>query len=246
MISYDFAFELCYVTFTIMLCLISELVGLWAESFLFTNPSPQPNSWDTARDLMLMSHLQENIYHSDIMTQILYNRAMVQLGLCAFRTGRPVEAQTALSEICQNNRCVKVKVGFGVCADTTFVRSYSAKELLAQGVSFQKSDKTQEEKMIEKRRQTPFHMHINLELVECVYFACSMLQEMPSMAQSQHDPTRTRPLNKSVRRQMDSYCKQAYNGPPENARESIMAASLAMLQGDWKTCQDLVFNIKVR
>lgn len=62
--------------------------------------------WERARDIMLMSHLQEHVAHSDIPTQVLYNRAMVQLGLCAFRIGKPLEAQNALSDIMQTNRWV--------------------------------------------------------------------------------------------------------------------------------------------
>lgn len=68
--------------------------------------------WFDARDLMLMSHLQESIDNSDIPLQILYNRTMVQVGLCAFRVGNIKESHAALLDIQVGNR---------------------AKELLAQG-----------------------------------------------------------------------------------------------------------------
>merc|ERR1719239_164155 len=69
--------------------------------------------WYKARDLMLMAHLQDTIQHADLPTQILYNRTLVQLGLCGFRHGHIVGAHHALVDIQSGGR---------------------AKELLAQGL----------------------------------------------------------------------------------------------------------------
>ena len=92
-----------------------------------------------ARDLLLMSHLQEVAHDADIETQILYNRAMVLLGLCAFRSGLVHDAHSCLAEICSSR----------------------VKELLAQGVqSARWSDKSDEQEKVEPGVSYPFVLRV--------------------------------------------------------------------------------------
>lgn len=46
----------------------------------------------TARDMLLMSHLADSVHQFDIATQILYNRALVRVGICAFENQLAVDA----------------------------------------------------------------------------------------------------------------------------------------------------------
>ena len=112
--------------------------------------------YQVAKDYLLMSHLQENCQNADIQTQILYNRTLVQLGLCAFRQGFIQEALNALTEIVSLNK---------------------TKELLAQGISKMPVNEREE-----RRRLLPYHYHINVELIEAVHLTCAMLIEIPAIA----------------------------------------------------------------
>ncbi|KAL2271945.1 hypothetical protein VTJ83DRAFT_1316 [Remersonia thermophila] len=179
-----------------------------------------------ARDMMLMSHLQENIPNFDVATQILYNRTLVQVGLCAFRKGLVYDAQNTLQDICGSGR---------------------QKELLAQGVMMQRfSQVSPEQERLEKQRQLPFHMHINLELLECVYLTCSMLLEIPLLAQIGSSPDiKKRVISKTYRRMLEYHERQIFTGPPENTRDHVMQASKALAAGEWKKAIHFIHNIKI-
>ncbi|KAK3301643.1 eukaryotic translation initiation factor 3 subunit 8 N-terminus-domain-containing protein [Chaetomium strumarium] len=179
-----------------------------------------------ARDMMLTSHLQENIVNFDVATQILYNRTLVQVGLCAFRKGLVYDAQHTLQDICGSGR---------------------QKELLAQGVMMQRfSQVTPEQERLEKQRQLPFHMHINLELLECVYLTCSMLLEIPLLAQTGSSPDiKKRVISKTYRRMLEYHERQIFTGPPENTRDHVMQASKALAAGEWKKAIHFIHSIKI-
>eukprot|EP00396_MALV-II-16_sp_LP-1_P000097 gene97-226_t len=100
------------------------------------------NRFREARDIMHFSSMYDKVLEVPISTQILYNRAFAQIGLCAFRRGLIPEAHHYLMEICTYNK---------------------SKELLAQGVSFQRfGERDVEREKAEKRRQLPHHMQIPL------------------------------------------------------------------------------------
>ncbi|GMH33638.1 hypothetical protein BSKO_01472 [Bryopsis sp. KO-2023] len=168
----------------------------------------------TARDWFLMSHLQENIQQMDISTQILYNRTIAQMGLCAFRAGLVPEAHSSLSELYASGRI---------------------KELLAQGMTMGRyQEKTAEQEKLERRRQMPFHMHINLELLESVHLISAMLLEVPSLAENPFQGNR-RMISKPFSWLLDNYQNHTYSGPPENVKDHVVAATKAIFRGDWRT-----------
>ncbi|XP_019877854.1 eukaryotic translation initiation factor 3 subunit C isoform X2 [Aethina tumida] len=182
------------------------------------------DNWFQARDLVLMSHLQESIQHSDPSTQILYNRTMAHLGLCAFRHANIKDAHNCLVDLMMTGK---------------------PKELLAQGLLPQRQhERSKEQEKIEKQRQMPFHMHINLELLECVYLVSAMLIEIPYMAAHEFD-ARRRMISKTFYQQLRSSERQNLVGPPESMREHVVAAAKAMRNGNWSACNAFIINEKM-
>lgn len=175
-----------------------------------------------ARDMFLMSHLQSSIHNAESAVQVLFNRALVQVGLCAFRIGLISEAQQSLQEMSSSPKL---------------------RELLGQGGS----KFNQPQSGPDKQRLLPFHMHINLELLECVYLTASLLVEIPTMASlgATSIDAKKKVISKPFRRLLDYHDRQVFTGPPENTRDHIMQAAKALLNGDWTLARDLLTSIKI-
>lgn len=128
-------------------------------------------------------------------------------------------------------------------------------------------ERSLEQEKVEKQRQMPFHMHINLELLECVYLVSAMLLEIPYMAAHEFDARRRmiryslkahkiisfdsidksffKNSSKTFYQQLRSSERQSLVGPPESMREHVVAAAKAMRQGDWNSCANFIVNKKM-
>lgn len=191
------------------------------------------NRFFEARDMLLMSHLQDTIYEADIPMMVMFNRTMTQLGLCAFRMGMPTEAHACLQEMCSPSYG---GVGGGVAR---------MKELLAQGIPMRGYEKSADQEKAEARRQVPYHMHINLDFIETAHLTSAMLLEVPAMALSKaRGDIRRWPISKSFQYFLRNSMKQAFPGPPENTRDYIMFATRCLMRGDWKGAYEQLIEIR--
>jgi len=174
-----------------------------------------------------MTHLQEKIHKARPTDQIMFNRAMVQLGMSAFRSGKIEDANNCLQDIIQNGKD-------------------KAKELLAQGITRFQGEKNPEQEKQERSRQIPYHMHINLDLIECILLVSGMLLEIPNIAQSRFRESKRKLISKYFRKSFDFYNdRQLFTGPPENTKESVIVAAKSLERGDWKTARDIITRLDI-
>eukprot|EP00972_Heterocapsa_arctica_P025616 3769264-Heterocapsa_arctica.AAC.1 len=69
-------------------------------------------------------------------------------------------------------------------------------------------DRTPEQERAERLRQLPYHMHINLEVLESAHHICAMLLEVPNLAMQSIDPNNKRVISRVLRKALEQYDKQ--------------------------------------
>ena len=175
-----------------------------------------------AKDLIKKTHIGEIITLQHVDNQILYNRAIAQIGMAFFRLGRIEQSHEVLVEIFQNPRF---------------------RELLAQSINRSHYEKTAEQELEEKRRLLPAHMSINLQTLESIHFITSMLIEIPMLSENQHSMSR-QVISRQWRRLIELYDnKQAFVLAAEQSKDHIVFAARALNKSDWQGALKHVYSI---
>lgn len=184
------------------------------------------NDYHKAKEIFLQCQIYAVINNAESSLQIIYNRALVQLGLSAFRRGLIEESHQCLNEI---------------------TNSLRLKELLGQGFT---SKFPNQASVTERQKLLPFHMHINLELLECVFMTCSLLIEIPALANSneaslKQQQRNSKTLVKSFKSKLEFYDRQYFTGPPESIKDHIIHAAKALQKGNWLKAYALLSSIQI-
>jgi len=172
----------------------------------------------------MKSKISASISKQQILNQVIYNRAIVQMGIAAFRLGYFVEANQALMEVCQSPK---------------------VKESLAQGSSFNRQqEKTQDEEMEEKKRQVPPHLQINLDLLDSVYMTTSLMLEVPNISENKFDVHR-KVISRNFRKLIEQYDLKGIQFVAQSSRDFIVNAARYIHQSKWQQAYDCICQVKV-
>ncbi|RLV93265.1 Eukaryotic translation initiation factor 3 subunit C [Spathaspora sp. JA1] len=180
------------------------------------------NDYNQAIELFSNYQFYNSINNHESSLQVQYNRVLVQLGISAFRSGQIEESHKILNEIVQSQR---------------------SKELLGQGFISKYSNQITNQ---ERAKLLPFHQHINLELLDCVYSTSCLLIEIPQLASTTtKDNTKRKSSIKSFKSKLEFHDRQFFTGPPESIKDHIIHASIALTKGDWLKSYELLSSIKI-
>lgn len=200
------------------------------------------NQFFRARDILHLTHVQTTIHTSEPGVQVLFNRAIVQLGLAAFRSGLSEEAQIILNEI---------------------VTSANTRDLLGQSKIYFSNSQTPAPEVgpNEKGKYVPFHMHVNIELIDSVYYIASLFVEVPLMALQSYQSSTPGAINvanseaqqaqnkktvsRSFKRILDYTERQYFQGPAEETRDHVFEAYNKLVKFNWKSASKILADLKV-
>lgn len=198
-------------------------------------------NYPQARDMLLMSGIPDTIAYSrdgdrslvlDGDLQVLFNRVIAQLGLCAFRSGLVKEAFQTLKELFAYH--IQQLKGF-LGQSQRFLKDNQKQDMDKRG--------REELEKREKERFIPHNMHINTETIEVAFFISSMLAETAQAKQQILEVNKKRIQFLTSRKFFKKIEERNYNSPAEDTKDKLYAATLALADGNWEQVQESLASL---
>ena len=168
----------------------------------------------------------DDVHDFDASVQVLFHRCLVQYGLLCFHKGRFQECFDCLGEIFSSNLKPRELIG----------QSYRQHNALFLSVYAEKNIDERQERL----RQLPYHMHINLESIEAVFFLVSFLFEIDNI-QDGKKKTQGRGLKKAY----EAMEKSMFSVPYLSQKDTIVSAVSHFLRCSWVELEKILCTIKI-
>lgn len=184
------------------------------------------NRYHQAKDLIVKTQVAKSISSHQIPNQIYYNRAIVQIGMAAFRLGLFTECNGVLNEVFSTQRL----------QDSLAQKSKNQFK--------QQIEKTIEEEMDENKRQVPPHLQVNLEALDCVYLTTSMFLEIPNIVENKFTIQKN-VISRNFRKMIEQYDMKGIQLIPMQNRDFIVSAARHLSNSKWQEAFNSISQIQL-
>jgi len=173
-------------------------------------------NFDKAKSLFNKTNISHLVsLTKDDTIKVFYNRALIQLGVSAFRRGEFEMAKYFLSPLC--------------CLGTSRLRDNLC----------QTNEKLSTLEKEDKKKLIPYTMTLNLEEVEIIFYLTLMLEDTDKLLLQKLG------LEDSdiyLKRQIQSFEKQIFMSVPESSRQSILTACENLLVGNLAKAKEFLLS----
>jgi translation initiation factor 3 subunit C len=190
------------------------------------------NDYESATRMFDSSNLYElvSVFKNETL-KILFNRALAQLSLCAFKNLDLEEVLRYLTPLCTKGPT-------------------KLKEYLSQSYN-KESEKNTLFDREDKKRAIPYIMKINTDDLDTIFYLSSMIYDVPKIlldkifGNERNDDDENNYNSHAFERIFYNFQRQQFNGPSHVDKDKILAITTILMKGDWKKCVEEVKKLNL-
>jgi len=190
------------------------------------------NDYESATRMFDSSNLYElvSVFKNETL-KILFNRALAQLSLCAFKNLDLEEVLRYLTPLCTKG--------------PTKLKEYLSQSYVKENEKNTLFDRE------DKKRAIPYIMKINTDDLDTIFYLSSMIYDVPKIlldkifGNERNEDDETNYNSHAFERIFYNFQRQQFNGPSHVDKDKILAMTTILMKGDWKKCVEEVKKLNL-